>query len=287
MKKRVITAVTTAIVAFGAVGVSAQDNGAVLTARFTVEDAQAQGEEFSMLCESGNVAVFVTADTAVYFQDYVLLDDYGTGTTRDARLVLFGRTLAEVLDGRNLAVSYGGVRPDSHPQQITATRIEILFETAAVPRPEPIDPNWQETPGGEEAAGVTVFADIPLFAEIALNGEIVVNNEMLEAAPAPFWYYGDGGEVVMIPLRAVAEALGYDVSWDEETQSVRVGVGINIWIGRTEAHLGRMAPIELTAAPVVVDGTTFAPIDFFRAVLGQTVYVFEGQVVIETESDMH
>ena len=47
-----------------------------------------------------------------------------------------------------------------------------------------------------------------------------------------------------------------------------------------------MAPIELSAAPVLMGDETFVPLDFFREVLGQTAYVFEGQVVIETYSDM-
>ena len=80
--------------------------------------------------------------------------------------------------------------------------------------------------------------------------------------------------------------LVYDVSWNDQLKSIQLGVAIHIWIGSTEVHLGRMAPIELSAAPIIIDGVAFVPLDFFRNVFGQTAYVFEGQVVIETYSDM-
>jgi len=90
----------------------------------------------------------------------------------------------------------------------------------------------------------------------------------------------------MVPLRVVAEALGYDVTWNGYLRSVQLGVAIHLWIDNTEVHIGRMAPIELSTAPALVDSVTFVPLDFFRTVLNQTAYVFEGQVVVETYSDM-
>jgi len=97
----------------------------------------------------------------------------------------------------------------------------------------------------------------------------MVNNEVLEGAPLPF---EDSG-IVMVPLRAAAEALGYDVSWNSYLRSVQLGVAIHVWIGDTEVHFGRMALIEISTAPIILDNLTFVPLDFFRDVLGQTAYV--------------
>jgi len=284
MKNKVkIIMLMAAVLIFGTVGVIAleyttpEDTDSI-TARFNLVNPDEADDEFEMLSEDGEFAIYITNDTPVYFQDYVPLSDECDGLTREAREVLFGRTLAEVLDGRNLRVTF-----DEYEQ---ITSVVILFEVAIALPPEEVDLENGYDNGYVDITtlpGEVVFED---FDPIVLNGEIVVNNVILENARLPFWYEPGNYEVVMVPLRAVAEALGYDVTWNAYLRSVQLGVGVHIWIGNTEAHRGRMAPIQLSTAPVIVDDLTFVPLDFFRDVLNQTVYVFEGQVVVETYSDM-
>jgi hypothetical protein len=79
------------------------------------------------------------------------------------------------------------------------------------------------------------------------------------------------------------------VNWDNKVKGVRLGVAINLWIGKDEYTVGRMAPITLGTAPELTDGHTYVPMSFFSSVVtGYTAYSFEGQVVIEdaVESDM-
>jgi len=116
---------------------------------------------------------------------------------------------------------------------------------------------------------------------VTLPGEIVVDSEILERAALPFLRTTDAGDVVMVPLRAIAEALGYEVNWNGYLRSVQLGAAIHLWIGDNEVHVGRMVPIELPVAPILVDGLTFVPLEFFTTVLGYTVDILEGQVVIE------
>jgi len=277
-RKAVIVALVAAVVALSAVSALALDffgreDATSITARFSALESNETDDVFTMVSEDGEFVIHITESTPIYFEDYVPLSDECEGMTKNAREVLFGRTLAEVLEGRNLRVSFDGSE---------ATSVIILFETAVAP-PQEIDPE-------------NVYAGIvPPIGEIApwddfdlpvLNGEIVVNNEILEGAPLPFWQETETGDVVMIPLNVVAEALGYDVSFNDELQSIQLGVAIQIWIDSTEAHVGRMVPIELSAAPMFLDEVIYVPLDFFRNVLGQTAYVFEGQVVVETYSDM-
>jgi len=283
-RKTLIALLISAIITFGTVGVFALDyyvpeNANSMTARFFLSDMESPGDGFAMVSEDGVLLIHIHDGTIVYFEDYVPLDDYGTGVTRMAREILFGRTLAEVLEGRNLRVLFG-VSTDTLPRNTSPISVEILFESIALPLPEPIE--WDGLDYSESASSALEPAG---FTPIFLNGEIVVNNEIIEDAPAAVLHSTKQG-LIMIPLRAVAEALDYDVRWNEDSQSIQLGVATHIWIGSTEAHRGRMAPIELSTAPVIMEGTTFVPIDFFREVLGQTVYVFEGQVVIETYSDM-
>ncbi|MCL2838314.1 MAG: copper amine oxidase N-terminal domain-containing protein [Oscillospiraceae bacterium] len=298
--KKILAMVVAAVVIVGVIGVlamPAEVPESTMTERFTVVEGVVHSDtQFSMISEDGELIIFINDDVEVLFEDYVPLGDDVEGYTRDAREVLFGRTLAEVLDGRTLTITYNFIGM-SIPANTTPTTVVIMFETAV-----PLPGIEIETGEGYENI-VTLPEDIGDldwdfeidFDDVVLNGEIVVNGEIIDA-PAPFWsrggYTEDGIAVttatsIMVPLRAVAEALGYEVSWSEETQSIMLGVGVHVFIGRAEAYLGRMAPIELSTAPIIVENLTFVPMDFFRNVLGQTVYSFEGQLVIETYSDMY
>jgi len=328
--KKVIALVAVFALAIATIGVFALDYGvpeyaSVRTERFFITEDWGTTDDgrFSMISESGNLVIHITDDVIIYFEDFVpMSDDEDTQMTQMVREVLFGRTLAEVLDGRNMRVTYGIVAM-SYPAQTTPISVQVLFETAVHLQGEVPETTWfdeesglwmswtpvPEYQGEDGYIGIVTLpgdiGDLDLdldldldveyfdfdwdnydFGNPELNGEIVVNGEIIYA-PAPFWYADTGAPyVLMLPLRAIAEALEYDVVWNDYTQSVMLGVGIHVFIGRNEAYLGRMAPIELALSPFIHDGFTFVPIDFFRNVVNQTVYVFEGQVVVETYTDM-
>jgi len=290
MKRKSIAAIImAAVMALSAISVLAQENDVpenalTIITEFSLVDPDGPGDEFAMESADGKLVIHITNDTPVYFEDYVPLCDECEELTRDAREVLFGRTLAEVLDGRELTVLF--VESD-HIEPISVTIMFVGFVTL----PETIngmdleyDENDVEENGYFDIMPLPDYIDFDDFEydELELNGEVVVNGVILGYVPVPFLYNG----TVMVPLRAVAEALDYSVSWNSTLRSVQLGVAIHIWIGETEVHFGRMAPIELSAAPVLVNNLTFVPLDFFRNVLGQYAYVFEGQVVVETYSDM-
>ncbi|MCL2593615.1 MAG: hypothetical protein FWD82_09655, partial [Defluviitaleaceae bacterium] len=124
-RKGVFALLTAAAMAFSVASVSALENNAQervasITERFTLHGEA--GEEFSMISEDGETIIHINNDTVVYFEDYVPMDDDFEEMTRNAREVLFGRTLAEVLENRNLRVVLG--------ENDVAEFIEILFETA-------------------------------------------------------------------------------------------------------------------------------------------------------------
>ena len=280
------------------------EDATTATMRFSITDAENAGEEFSMTSESGELTIHVTNDTIIYFEDYVPVDDDTDEMTQMVHEVLFGRTLAEALDGRNMRVTF------SEGEENVAISIMILFETA-VHLPIEVTPveiaeieeDCCPTSDTEDTSVIepdeatenvyemswTPLAPQPVsYEQAAINGEVVVNGEIIAGAPHPFWQEVAGGYVLMTPLRAVVEALddGGELNWDDEMQSIRIGVATHLWIGSTEVHVGRMAPLELSTAPVLLDGTTFVPMDFFRVVLGKTAYLFEGQFVVESYSDM-
>ena len=166
-----------------------------------------------------------------------------------------GQTLAELLDGRMLRATYG-ITTMSIPAQTSPISIQILFEAVQ-----------------------------PLPIEFPLNGEIVVDGELIEA-PVPFMISTETNHHLMLPLRAIAEALGYEVSWDAETRSIRLGNAIVTTIDSTELLVGRAAPHAMEKPTILVGSHTFVPAEFFRTATGVSVFSFEGQVLVETETDM-
>ncbi len=68
----------------------------------------------------------------------------------------------------------------------------------------------------------------------------------------------------LLPIRAVIEALGGGVIWDQETQTVVLSCGndiITMVINDTTAFINEDAQ-TLDVAPVVIDGRTMLPIRF-------------------------
>jgi len=290
MKKILSLAVAAAMVV-GVIGIfamPAEVPATTMTARFTVTEGIVHSDtQLSMISEDGELVIHINENVPVYFEDAVPLCDDCDELTFNVREVLFGRTLAEVLDGRELEVQFA-ISTASIPAQTTPVSVRVMFETAVHLDG---DFEWDEDfyVGLEwEYFDWSDWEDEIWIPE--LNGEFVINNEIMEGFPAPFWHVNEkiaGGTVAMVPLRAIAEALGYYVSWSEETQSVMLGNAIHLFIGGTEVYIGRMAPIEISTAPIIVDSSTFVPLDFVRNVLGQNAWTFEGQVVIDSDYEMY
>lgn len=113
------------------------------------------------------------------------------------------------------------------------------------------------------------------------SAEIIVEDKKIEAPPA---YEKEG--TVMVPLRAIAEALGYEVLWHNETQSVSLGQDIQLTIGKNE-YIADKDIIKLERAPELCNKKTFVPLSFFRKVVKMNnAYLFEGQIVIDNNEVM-
>lgn len=106
----------------------------------------------------------------------------------------------------------------------------------------------------------------------------------------------DAVACVMVPLRAVAEPLGFTVTWDNGSVLVdndvihtKVTIGVDQYIITTsnENLVGMSAPFSLGAAPYVIDGMTYVPLGLFNALLGNqegTVVLEDNRIVIQTKS---
>ncbi|WP_129596281.1 copper amine oxidase N-terminal domain-containing protein [Anaerophilus nitritogenes] len=163
-----------------------------------------------------------------------------------------GKDFKGDLKNRKLVVFYD-VSTRSIPAQTTPKKITVLFEKA-VTLPEQIS-----------------------------TMDIIVNNQKIEA-PTP--YTNDQG-IVMVPVATISKALGYEVTWNEESQSIMIGKGISLTIGKDQYMYMKTAPIELGNAPTLVDGRTYVPLSFFKKVVRMNnAYILESQIRIDNEEIM-
>lgn len=88
--------------------------------------------------------------------------------------------------------------------------------------------------------------------------------------------------IMMVPLRRVAEAMGYEVKWHQEASSVEVNKGAqwtSVAIGRDLYYLGKMAPVSLGAAPVIKNDTCYVPVNFVAEILRADIVFNDGGII--------
>ena len=105
------------------------------------------------------------------------------------------------------------------------------------------------------------------------GGKLVVNGKVLDTTGLPFPWIKERG-VVLVPARRVAESLGYTVSWNEETQTVRIedsiqqidlipGERIGVFQGKLE-DIPLTRKEEMQEAPRLVGDYLYVPVTLFR-----------------------
>ncbi len=130
-----------------------------------------------------------------------------------------------------------------------------------------------------------VLADTPLLtaATTAPNYTVVINGEKIAA---------DGiyteGKQIMLPLRAVAEKLGYKVAWDDAKQGITLDngeVNTTVYIGEDNYYMassiaiGMSAPTALGAAPVLKGDKTYVPAEMFSVLNCGAAYTVADGVI--------
>lgn len=136
--------------------------------------------------------------------------------------------LAAVISNRKLLVFYN-FTTKSIPAQTTPTKVVVLSEKAD---------------------------------DTAAEHKLMVNGEAVNSSPL---YMNDEG-VLMLPVRAAAEALGFKVSWNGAARSVVVG-NASFTLGRNEYAVSKSVSVSLETHSELKDGKTYVPLSFFKDVL--------------------
>ncbi|WP_187274296.1 copper amine oxidase N-terminal domain-containing protein [Paenibacillus sp. N3.4] len=76
--------------------------------------------------------------------------------------------------------------------------------------------------------------------------------------------------VTLVPLRKVAEGLGYEVKWITSEFAAELNKGAewtNVIVGKNAYFYGKLAPITLEAAPVIQNESLYVPLTFVSDIL--------------------
>lgn len=136
------------------------------------------------------------------------------------------------------------------------------------------------------ASATAAFAeDEPMLISSAPAYSVTVNDTALNlGVNTPY----STEKNIMIPLRTVAEALGFKITWDAANQGVNIDngeVNTTIVIGDDHYYLvssqaiGMSAPTPLGDAPVIKNDSTFVPVAMFDILLGQNAYTVKDGVI--------
>ena len=157
------------------------------------------------------------------------------------------------LDKNDLIVFYG-VSTKSIPAQTTPTKVVVLGENEIALKQ--IEAAKNATPAPTAAPEVT---ETPQVSYAGLVNVVIGDKNVSDV------YAKDN--TTMVPLREVAEAAGFTVTWDAENRAVILNDGVySLKIGENSYVKGKMMPLTLSAAPEIVNDLTYVPAEFFAEV---------------------
>ncbi|WP_432775889.1 copper amine oxidase N-terminal domain-containing protein [Brevibacillus gelatini] len=113
--------------------------------------------------------------------------------------------------------------------------------------------------------------------ELSVN----VNGSAIEQAAI----FDKGQQTVLVPLRPVAESLGYKVSWNNELKAAEVQKGAiasYVKAGEDRYPFAKMYK-TLGAKPLLVNGSTYVPVAFVDEILQAEVHVTDSAVTVVDE----
>ncbi|MCI8979228.1 MAG: hypothetical protein HFE51_08865 [Clostridia bacterium] len=217
-----------------------QDNLEISSLRFADVDTYVKGEDEMFVNLSNTLALNLADDTEIVDREGKKVD-------------------AKELDKKDLAVIYTS-STKSIPAQTTPVKVVVLGENEMALKALE-SANTEATPAPEATPEVTPeVTDAPVDYTTVQNitvGETVITNVYKE------------NDTLMVPLREIAEKLGFTVEWDGELKAVMLNSGMySLKIGENAYGKGKMMPQPLKAAPVIKDDDlTYVPVEYFTELL--------------------
>lgn len=83
----------------------------------------------------------------------------------------------------------------------------------------------------------------------------------------------DFGKIPMLPVRSIAEGMGFEVKWISESQTVELkkdSLTFSMKIG-SNTYVSKGQDLALNSAPEIINGRTYVPAAFFTEIMGITL----------------
>jgi len=88
---------------------------------------------------------------------------------------------------------------------------------------------------------------------------------------------------LLIPLSEILRELDYQVTWHPETQTIDISKGVHftqVTIGKNSYYKHKMAPKPLSAAPTIINNSTYVPVEFFTDILDLGIHSKDNEITI-------
>lgn len=176
----------------------------------------------------------------------------------------------EDLKGEDLLVFYS-VTTRSIPAQTSPQAVILLDEFDL-----DLDIDFDEE--------LTVFDKV--IIEKQANGKPSTDEKGIKVLEDKIYRNEEG--VLMVPLREVGEALGYEVNWDVEKRAAQLTKGAQ-WtevvigegtVGEDNYNFAKMI-VKLGTPPVLKDSTAYVPVNFIEEILQRDIGLEDGMLKIE------
>ncbi|MDR7857446.1 copper amine oxidase N-terminal domain-containing protein [Tissierella sp.] len=115
-------------------------------------------------------------------------------------------------------------------------------------------------------------------AEVSVLNKALINEKEITLDKE---LYKNEKDIVMVPLRQIAETLGYEVNWNNDLRKAELTKGAQwtaVTIGEDNYSFAKML-VRLGAAPEIKDSTTYVPLNFLEEILKVSVEILEDGMV--------
>lgn len=118
---------------------------------------------------------------------------------------------------------------------------------------------------------------------LALTNTITINGVIIDST-----VIRDKDGDMMLPLKPIAEALGYQVSWQSKDKRIEVVKGARFITLKTTVNsvsFSKMAPTALSKKAIIIKGITYVPKDFVETYFETTILESDNNIEIITTLD--
>lgn len=131
---------------------------------------------------------------------------------------------------------------------------------------------------------IPISATVPQDSYGGLKFLLVVDGKGFSPETDPI-YIGAHNEI-MVPIRTAAEALGYQLTWNQDTQSLELVKGnqwLSMQIGQDSYSFAKML-VPLGVAPELTNEKTYVPLSYFEKVMKLQVKInVTGTITIDSK----